>query len=77
MKTLSDYYYEQLAESVVRIMKFNSMNDKEMAIHMMDFFDSKEVCYLAIHFMFDASKETNRGADYWHRVRNEIEKLWK
>jgi hypothetical protein len=75
MKTLSDYYYEQLAESVVRIMKFNSMNDKEMAIHMMDFFDSKEVCYLAIHFMFDASKETNRGADYWHRVRNEIEKL--
>jgi hypothetical protein len=27
--------------------------------------------------MFDASKETNRGADYWHRVRNEIEKLWK
>jgi hypothetical protein len=75
MKTLSDYYYEQLAESVVRIMKFNSMNDKEMAIHMMEFFDSKEVCYLAIHFMFDASKETNRGADYWHRVRNEIEKL--
>jgi hypothetical protein len=51
------------------------MNDKEMAIHMMDFFDSKEICYLAIHFMFDASKETNRGADYWHRVRHEIEKL--
>jgi hypothetical protein len=75
MTNFSDYFWDQLAEKVAWSMKFNSMNDKEMAIHMMDFFDSKEVCYLAIHFMFDASKETNRGADYWHRVRNEIEKL--
>jgi hypothetical protein len=78
MKTLSDYYYEQLAESVVRIMKFNSINEEEMARHMMDYFentDTKGICYLAIQFMLDASKETKKEIYYWHRVRNQIEKL--
>lgn len=75
MTNLLDYFFDQLADKVAWSMKFNSINEKEMASHMMDFFDTKEVCYLAINFMLDASKETNRGADYWHRVRNEIEKL--
>jgi hypothetical protein len=75
MTNFSDYFWDQLADKVAWSMKFNSMNDNEMAIHMMDFFDSKEVCYLAIQFMLDASKETNREIDYWHRVRNKLEKL--
>jgi hypothetical protein len=75
MTNLLDYYYEQLAESVVRIMKFNSMNDEEMAKHMMDQFTTKEVCYIAIQFILDASKETKREREYWYRVKTKLQKL--
>jgi hypothetical protein len=75
MTNFLDHYYEQLAESVVRIMKFNSMNDEEMAKHMMEQFTTKEVCHIVIQFILDASKETKREREYWYRVKTKLQKL--
>jgi hypothetical protein len=51
------------------------MNDEEMAKHMMDQFTTKEVCYIAIQFILDASKETKREREYWYRVKTKLQKL--
>ena len=67
-----------MAKLIVRQIEFNSMTENEMTSHLMDYFSNsttKEICFLAIQMMLDASKETNRDIDYWHRVRINIREL--
>lgn len=74
----SEHYYKEMAKSIVRHIEFNSMTEDEMTSHLMDYFSNsttKEICFLAIQMMLDASTERNRPVDYWHRVRINIEKL--